>query len=158
MRVPNYWIAALVLFVAACGDEQPKVAAKAATPELAQPQLAHKAQFKAMRSAMKPANAMFKGDAQFDLAVVASALAEVDQQSNLLRTALSTESPLSGDEQTDFLARLEKLNNAAKTARGTIKDEQTFREQWKKLSGNCTGCHNAAREKFAALGNVKENY
>lgn len=109
----------------------------------------------AMGKAVKQPGAAFRGDEPFDLAKVQAALKTIEEKTALL-PALFPEDSKSGadtealpkiwDNKADVETRFKKLNEAAKAAQASIKDEETFRAQWKEFMGNCGGCHKEYRK------------
>ena len=109
---------------------------------------------KDMSKATKPVGAMFKGEAEFDLAKVQAALKVIQETAPRLpplfpddsKTGGDTEAlPVIWDEKADFQDRFKKLADAAKAAEATITDEATFPDTWKQVMGNC-GCHKKYRK------------
>jgi cytochrome c556 len=109
----------------------------------------------AMGKASKPVNAMFKGEADFELEKVKAALKVIQEKTAVLPTLFPDDSKTGGDtealpiiweEKADFEARYKKLNEAAKAAEASITDEETFPDTWKELMGNCSGCHKKFRK------------
>jgi cytochrome c556 len=105
--------------------------------------------------AVKPVGAMFKGEADFDLAKVQNALAIIQKNAPLLPPLFPDDSKTGGDTEAlpkiwenkaDFEERFKKLADAAKTAEAAIKDEDTFPDAWKTVVGNCSGCHKQYRK------------
>lgn len=110
---------------------------------------------KDMSKATKPVGAMFKGEAEFDLAKVQAALKVIQETAPRLpplfpddsKTGGDTEAlPVIWDEKADFQDRFKKLADAAKAAEATITDEATFPDTWKQVMGNCSGCHKKYRK------------
>ncbi len=110
---------------------------------------------KKMGDAAKPVNAMFKGEADFDLAKVQAALKVMQEKTAILPTLFPDDSktgektealPIIWEEKADFESRFKKLGDAAKAAEASIKDEETFPDTWKELMGNCSGCHKKFRK------------
>ncbi len=111
--------------------------------------------FKKMGDAAKPVGAMFKGEADFDLAKVQAALKVMQEKAPILPTLFPDDTKTGGDtealpiiwqEKADFEARFKKLGEAAKAAEATITDEETFPDTWKEVMGNCSGCHKKFRK------------
>jgi cytochrome c556 len=105
--------------------------------------------------AVKPVGAMYKGEADFDLAKVQAALKVIQEKAPLLpplfpddsKTGNDTEAlPIIWDEKADFESRYKKLGEAAKAAEASITDEETFPDTWKEVMGNCSGCHKKFRK------------
>lgn len=105
--------------------------------------------------AVKPVGAMYKGEADFDLAKVQAALKVIQEKAPLLpplfpddsKTGQDTEAlPIIWDEKADFESRFKKLGDAAKAAEAAITDEETFPDAWKEVMGNCSGCHKKFRK------------
>lgn len=110
---------------------------------------------KDMGKATKPVGAMFKGEAEFDLAQVKAALKVIQETAPRLpplfpddsKTGNETEAlPVIWDEKADFEDRFKKLAEAAKAAEASITDEETFPDTWKQVMGNCSGCHKKFRK------------
>ncbi|WP_439542016.1 c-type cytochrome [Hyphomicrobium sp.] len=110
---------------------------------------------KDMSKTTKPVGAMFKGEAEFDLAKVQAALKAIQETAPRLpplfpdnsKTGGDTEAlPVIWDEKADFEDRFKKLADAAKAAEATITDEATFPDTWKQVMGNCSGCHKKYRK------------
>jgi len=111
--------------------------------------------FKKMGDAAKPVGAMFKGEADFDLAKVQAALKVMQEKAPILPTLFPDDTKTGGDtealpiiwqEKADFEARFKKLGEAAKAAEASITDEETFPDTWKEVMGNCSGCHKKFRK------------
>jgi cytochrome c556 len=110
---------------------------------------------KKIGDAVKPVGAMYKGEADFDLAKVQAALKVMQEKAPILptlfpddsRTGGDTEAlPIIWDEKADFESRFKKLGEAAKAAEASITDEETFPDTWKEVMGNCSGCHKKFRK------------
>jgi cytochrome c556 len=110
---------------------------------------------KSIGDAVKPVGAMYKGEADFDLAKVQAALKVMQEKAPLLpalfpddsKTGEDTEAlPIIWDEKADFESRFKKLGDAAKAAEASITDEETFPDTWKEVMGNCSGCHKKFRK------------
>lgn len=110
---------------------------------------------KKMGDAVKPVGAMYKGEADFDLAKVQAALKVMQEKAALLpalfpddsKTGEDTEAlPKIWEEKTDLESRFKKLGEAAKAAEASITDEETFPDTWKEVVGNCSGCHKKFRK------------
>lgn len=110
---------------------------------------------KKMGDTAKPVNAMYKGEADFDLAKVQAALKVMQEKAALLpklfpddsKTGADTEAlPKIWEDKSDFEARFKKLGEAAKAAEASITDEDTFPDTWKAVMGNCSGCHKKFRK------------
>ena len=110
---------------------------------------------KEVGDAVKPVGAMFKGEADFDLAKVQNALAVIQKNAPLLPPLFPDDSKTGGDTEAlpkiwenkaDFESRYKKLADDAKTAEAAIKDEDTFPDAWKAVVGNCSGCHKQYRK------------
>lgn len=108
-----------------------------------------------MGDAAKPVGAMFKGEADFDLAKVQAALKIMQEKAEILPALFPDDSQTGGDtealpkiweEKADFEARFKKLGEAAKAAETAIVDEDTFPDTWKEVMGNCSGCHKKFRK------------
>jgi cytochrome c556 len=111
--------------------------------------------YKAMGKAVKEPGAMFRGEADFDLAKVQAALKVIQEKAAILpklfpddsKTGGDTEAlPIIWDEKADFEARFPKLAESAKAAEAKITDEATFPDAWKEVMGNCGGCHKKFRK------------
>ena len=110
---------------------------------------------KDMSKATKPVGAMFKGEAEFDLAQVQAALKAIQETAPRLPTLFPDDSKTGGDtealpviwdEKADFENRFKKLADAAKAAEASITDEVTFPDTWKEVMGNCSSCHKTYRK------------
>lgn len=110
---------------------------------------------KKIGDAVKPVGAMYKGEADFDLAKVQAALKLIQEKAPLLpplfpddsKTGADTEAlPIIWDEKADFEGRFKKLADDAKTAEAAITDADTFPDAWKQVVGNCGGCHKKFRK------------
>lgn len=114
-----------------------------------------KADLKSMGDAVKPVGAMFKGEADFELAKVQTALKTIQEKTAKLPALFPDDSKTGGDTEAlpviwenkaDFEARFKKLGDAAKAAEAAITDEDSFRGAWKDLVGNCSACHKKYRK------------
>jgi cytochrome c556 len=114
-----------------------------------------KKHYEAMGKAVKEPTAMYKGEAEFDLAKVQAALKVIQEKAAILpklfpddsKTGADTEAlPIIWQEKADFEARFPKLADAAKAAEAAITDEETFPDAWKDVVGNCSGCHKKFRK------------
>ncbi len=110
---------------------------------------------KAIGDAVKPVGAMFRGEADFDLAKVQAALKVIQEKAPLLpklfpddsKTGEDTEAlPAIWDDKADVEARFKKLADDARTAEAAITDEESFPDAWKTVAGNCGGCHKKYRK------------
>lgn len=110
---------------------------------------------KKMGDAVKPVGAMFKGEADFDLAKVQEALKVIQANAPLLPPLFPDDSKAGGDTEAlpkiwenkaDFEGRFQKLADSAKAAESTITDEESFPDGWKTVVGNCGGCHKQYRK------------
>jgi cytochrome c556 len=110
---------------------------------------------KEVGDAVKPVGAMFKGEAEFDLAKVQHALSVIQKNAPLLPPLFPDDSKTGGDTEAlpkiwenkaDFEKRFKKLADDAKTAEAAIEDEITFQDGWKTVVGNCSGCHKEYRK------------
>lgn len=110
---------------------------------------------KKMGDAVKPVGAMYKGEADFDLAKVQAALKVMQEKAAVLptlfpddsKTGADTEAlPKIWDDKADLESRFKKLGEAAKAAEAAITDEDTFPDTWKEVVGNCSGCHKKFRK------------
>ncbi len=110
---------------------------------------------KEMGDAVKPVGAMYKGEADFDLAKVQAALKVIQKNAPLLpplfpddsKTGADTEAlPKIWEDKADFEGRYQKLADAAKAAESAITNEESFPEAWKAVVGNCAGCHKQYRK------------
>ncbi|MGE0025402.1 MAG: cytochrome c [Hyphomicrobium sp.] len=110
---------------------------------------------KKIGDAVKPVGAMYKGEADFDLATVQAALKVIQEKAPLLpplfpddsKTGADTEAlPIIWDEKADFEARYKKLADDAKAAETAITDADNFTDGWKQVVGNCSGCHKKFRK------------
>ena len=105
--------------------------------------------------ATKPVGAMMKGEADFDLAKVQTALALIQEKAPKL-PALFPEDSKTGEHihalpeiwqnKADFEPRFPKLADDAKAAAAAIIDEATLETEWPKVMGNCGGCHKKYRK------------
>jgi cytochrome c556 len=114
-----------------------------------------KKHYEEMGKAVKEPTAMYKGEAEFDLAKVQAALKVIQQKAAILpklfpddsKTGADTEAlPIIWEEKPDFEGRFPKLADAAKAAESEITDEETFPDGWKKVVSNCGGCHKKFRK------------
>lgn len=114
-----------------------------------------KKHYEAMGKAVKEPTAMYKGEAEFDLAKVQAALKVIQEKAAILpklfpddsKTGADTEAlPIIWQEKADFEGRFPKLAEAAKAAETKITDEETFPDGWKDVVGNCSGCHKKFRK------------
>jgi cytochrome c556 len=114
-----------------------------------------KEHYKAMGKAAKEPGAMFKGEAEFDLAKVQAALKVFQEKAAILpklfpddsKTGDDTEAlPKIWEDKAAFEARFVKLAEAAKAAETKITDAETFPDAWKDVMGNCGGCHKIFRK------------
>lgn len=110
---------------------------------------------KAMGDAAKAPGAMFKGEADFDLAKVQNALKVFQEKAAVLPKLFPDDSKTGGDTEAlpviwenkaDFEGRYAKLAEAAKAAAAKITDEESFPDAWKEVMGNCGGCHKKYRK------------
>jgi len=111
--------------------------------------------FKAMSKAAKEPGAMFKGEAEFDLAKVKAALKTFGEKAAALPRLFPDDAKTGGDtealpaiwaEKADFESRFVKLGEAAKAAEAKIVDAASFPDTWKEVMGNCSGCHKKFRK------------
>ena len=111
--------------------------------------------YETMGKAVKGPAAMFKGEADFDLAKVQAALKVIKEKAAIIPKLFPDDSKTGGDTEAlpaiwenkaDFEDRFTKLGEAAKAAEGTITDEISFQEVWKDVAGNCSGCHKKYRK------------
>jgi|APFre7841882724_1041349.scaffolds.fasta_scaffold149856_2 cytochrome c556 len=111
--------------------------------------------FKAMGDAAKPTGAMLKGEADFDLATVKTAIKVFQDKAPKLAKLFPDDSkegektralPGIWESKTDFEGRFQKLADAAKAAETSITDEDTFQASWGDVVGNCGGCHKKYRK------------
>ncbi len=114
-----------------------------------------KSHFEALGKAAKPVNAMFKGEASFDIKPVQAALKTFQEKAAVSAETLPDDSKTGGDtealakiweDKADFEGRFKKLADRAKAAEAEIKDEATFKDAWKDVMGNCSGCHKIYRK------------
>jgi cytochrome c556 len=114
-----------------------------------------KEDYKAMGKATKEPNAMFKGEAEFDLAKVQAALKVIKEKAAVLPKLFPDDSKTGGEtealpkiweDKANFEERFSKLGAAAKAAETKITDAETFPDAWKELMGNCSGCHKIFRK------------
>ncbi len=103
----------------------------------------------------KNPSAMFKGEAEFDLAKVQAALKVIQEKAAVLPKLFPDDSKTGGEtealpkiweDKTNFEGRFVKLGEAAKAAETKITDAETFPDAWKELMGNCSGCHKIFRK------------
>jgi cytochrome c556 len=108
-----------------------------------------------MGDAVKPVGAMYKGEADFDLAKVQEALKVIQENAPKLPPLFPDDSKTGGDTEAlpkiwenkaDFESRFQKLADAAKAAESAITDEDSFPDAWKSVVGNCGGCHKQYRK------------
>jgi cytochrome c556 len=111
--------------------------------------------YKAMGKATKEPGAMFKGEAEFDLAKVQAALKVIQEKAAVLPKLFPDDSKTGGEtealpkiweDKTAFEGRFVKLGEAAKAAETKITDAEDFPDAWKELMGNCSGCHKIFRK------------
>jgi cytochrome c556 len=111
--------------------------------------------YETMGKAVKEPTAMYKGEAEFDLAKVQKALKVIQEKAAILPKLFPDDSKTGGDtealpkiweEKSDFESRFPKLAEAAKAAEAAIKDEDTFYDAWEKVLSNCSGCHKKFRK------------
>lgn len=111
--------------------------------------------YEAMGKAVKEPTAMYKGDAEFDLAKVQATLKVIQEKAAILPKLFPDDSKTGGDTEAlpaiwenkaDFEERFPKLAAAAKAAETAITDEETFPDAWKEVVGNCGGCHKKYRK------------
>jgi cytochrome c556 len=114
-----------------------------------------KGHYEAMGKSVKEPNAMYKGDAEFDLAKVQNALKVIQEKAAIIPKLFPDDSKTGGDtealpkiweEKADFEDRFKKLAEAAKAAESQITDEESFPDTWKEVLGNCSGCHKKFRK------------
>jgi len=114
-----------------------------------------KSHYEAMGKSVKEPNAMFKGDAEFDLAKVQKALKVIQEKAAIIPKLFPDDSKTGGDtealpkiweEKADFVDRFKKLGEAAKAAEAKITDEESFPDTWKELLGICSACHKKFRK------------
>lgn len=114
-----------------------------------------KEDYKAMGKATKEPGAMYKGEAEFDLAKVQAALKVIQEKAAVLpklfpddaKTGAETEAlPKIWEDKANFEERFVKLGAAAKAAETKITDAENFPDAWKELMGNCSGCHKIFRK------------
>jgi len=110
---------------------------------------------KAMGDAAKEPNAMYKGEADFDLAKVQAALKVFQEKAAVLPKLFPDDSKTGGDTEAlpviwenkaDLESRYGKLAETAKAAAAKITDEESFPAAWKEVMGNCGGCHKKYRK------------
>lgn len=111
--------------------------------------------FKEIGDAAKPIGAMFKGEAEFELATVQAALKLFQEKAAVLpdlfpddsKTGADTRAlPAIWDDKADFNDRFKKLAESAKAAEPAITDADSFPGVWKEVSANCSGCHKKYRK------------
>lgn len=103
----------------------------------------------------RPAAAMLKGDAPFDLAKVKTALkTQIDGAAKLpslypdnSRTGKTEASPMIWADKERFLAIYAKLGADAQAALVSITDEASFKTTFPKVLSNCKACHDDFRLK-----------
>ena len=114
-----------------------------------------KAHLKAMGDAAKPTGAMMKGEADFDLTVVKNAIKVFQEKAPLLPPLFPDDSKEGEktralaaiwDNKSDFEERFQKLADAAKAAKTSITDEDSFQQVWGDVVGNCGACHKKYRQ------------
>lgn len=105
-------------------------------------------------AAVKDPGAMMKGEMPFDLTKVKASLTKL-QETSAKAKGLWPDDSKSGDtnalpsvweKKADFLARFDKLGADAKAASSAIKDDATFKSEFKKVTANCGGCHKDYRK------------
>jgi cytochrome c556 len=108
---------------------------------------------KQQSNALKDPTAMMKGEAPFDVTKVKASLKTIQDAAAKLKPAWPDDSksgdtaalPAVWEKKADFTARLDKLGADAKAAEAAIKDEATFKSEFKKVTDNCGGCHKEYR-------------
>ncbi len=114
-----------------------------------------RASMKSISKANKKAGNMLKGKAAFDLATVQATLKVLQdeaQKSKGLYPAGSNKGktralPAVWTDNKDFLARFDKLAADAKSLASKIKDEASFKANYKTVFKSCGGCHKLYRAK-----------
>ena len=109
----------------------------------------------AMGKAVKAPIKMYKGEEDFELEKVISALKVIQEKTAVLpklfpedsKTGEDTEAlPAIWKNKADFTDRFSKLGAAAKTAEAAITDEFTFQDEILKVLDNCKNCHKKYRK------------
>jgi len=116
---------------------------------------ARQAILKGIGDATRPAAAMLKGEAPFDLAVVGVALKTQAEGADRLkdffpdnsRTGKTEASPRIWAEKERFLGLYARLAADARAAQSAITDEASFKATFPKLLGDCKACHDDFRVK-----------
>jgi len=114
------------------------------------------AAMKAVGDATKEPVAMMKGEAKLAIAKVMAAL-KVYQEKAAILPKLYPDDSKTGEKtkalpeiwanKKDFTDRYDKLAADAKAAETSIKDEDTFQQEFPKVVGNCSGCHKKYKAK-----------
>jgi cytochrome c556 len=100
---------------------------------------------------------MFAGKAQFELSKVQEGLRTYQEQAPKLKTSFPPDSKTGGDTDAlpsiwtkwaDFEKQVESFVATAKAAASAIKDEPSFKAEYKKVVDSCGGCHKE-RDGFA---------
>lgn len=111
---------------------------------------------KQMGAQTRPIGGMLRGQEPFDLAKVQAGLkvfAENSEKAASLfpensKDAPKTEAlPVIWENKAKFEGVMTKLNQDAKTAMASIKDEATLKAEMPKVLQNCGACHNDFRKK-----------
>jgi len=104
---------------------------------------------KKQSAAIKGPTAMMKGEQPFDLKTVKSGLDTLQQTAKQAKGLFPDNSkdgdtgalPAVWEKKQDFLSKFDKLGADAKAAEAAIKDEASFKTEFKKVVDNCGGCH-----------------
>jgi cytochrome c556 len=105
---------------------------------------------KANAEATKAPTAMIKGEAPFDLAKVQASLKTLQDNATKLKGLWPEDSKTGGNTRAlpaiwtnpkDYLDWFDGFANDAKAAAQAIKDEASFKANWKNVVDYCGGCH-----------------
>jgi cytochrome c556 len=116
---------------------------------------ARKETMKGFGKAYAAANDMNTGKAPFELATVQASLRTIQELApkgkdlfgDDTKTGETDALPAAFANKPDLIARFDKLAAEAKAVAAAIKDEASFKEEWKKVGPNCGGCHQTYRVK-----------
>lgn len=115
-----------------------------------------KAALKAMGDAVKPTGAMLKGEEDFDLEKVKTAIKVIKEKTAVLPKLFPEDSKTGGEtaalpaiweNKSDLERRYAELSAAATEAEKTIVDDLAFEEVWPDVVSHCGNCHKKYREK-----------
>jgi cytochrome c556 len=109
---------------------------------------------KGFAGATKAPTAMAKGEAPFELAKVQASLKVFQANAAKLKTMWPDDAktgeetralPVIWTKKADFLEWFDGLAKDAKAAEAAIKDEASFKAEWKNVVDYCGGCHKEYR-------------